>query len=392
MDTKTKRRLGIAVGVGLITLGSIFLFRRKAGAVVPPPPPPPPPPPGYANLYGVVTDASTGGPLAGAQTSIGILGTEFGGTQATSINPSDSSGYYLITDCGITGSMITLPGTYNVLFRKSGYQSLLVTGVNLVEGQNTTVNAQLSPIVQPELHIPGGALIGLNGQPLSEVGRLKEALTYWEHHSFLTLDDLWAHIVENHPEPSPPWTCPYCGVIFGTTFPPIIWDFYTHIVEQHLPPPPPYTCPVCGATGFEVPGATIPQYTPYAKMATPLVSQYLTDLIINIIDRTFSVEGYSCSYIIMRMQFLPTTPGSAPGLFYPGGGSVSVPPPSGLPANLDITLSTGSPYVPDLAGESGKTYDVWIQLEASLGGDPLAGTMIPAGSAALYLRNAIQCP
>jgi hypothetical protein len=170
MNTKTKRVIGIfailtAVGI------TAWALARKAKAA-PTPPPPPPPPSGYANLYGVVTDAA-GAPLAGVLINVG----GFEGAFATSVNPSDSAGNYLITDCGITGSGIMLPGTYPVIFTKSGYQSVGAT-VDLVAGQNTLLNVQLAPITQLEISIGGGALIGVNDQPFSEVGSVPEDLTY----------------------------------------------------------------------------------------------------------------------------------------------------------------------------------------------------------------------
>lgn len=153
----------------------ISLYRATEDVVVVPRSPPLPPA-GQANLYGVVTDTSTGAPLPGVKASIGILGYEFSGIQATSVNPSDSTGYYVITSCGITGSMITLPGTYRVIFLKDGYQSVVGT-INLVEGNNI-LNAQLAPVTQVEMPFPGGALVGINGQHISGVGALKEPVTF----------------------------------------------------------------------------------------------------------------------------------------------------------------------------------------------------------------------
>jgi hypothetical protein len=276
--------------------------------------------PTLANVSGIVTDPS-GTPLSGVTVSIGILGTEFEGTQPTSINPTDSSGYYLITDCGVAGSGITIPGTYNVIFEKSGYQGAITT-IALVTGENE-LNFQLSPITQPELHVTGGAIVGVNGQSLAEVGRIPEDIM------------------------------------------------------------------VYAADGL--PYLTMRSPVDYGTLDTPIVSEYLTDLVINIVDR--AVASPEHQGLIAGIRFIPTTAYSPDNtheiktLLPPtGGASVSVPGVSALPVYLDLTFSTGSPYFPDLAGESGVTYDAHLRVDRVL-----ANGAVISGRAVL-IRNAIQCP
>ena len=98
---KEKRRISPAVIIGGLGLAGLlaFLFTRKAKAA-----PPPPPPPGYANLYGVVTDAATSKPISGVLATLDSL-------QAY----TDANGAYAFTN-------IT-PGSYTATFSKAGYET-----------------------------------------------------------------------------------------------------------------------------------------------------------------------------------------------------------------------------------------------------------------------------
>jgi protocatechuate 3,4-dioxygenase beta subunit len=78
------------------------------------------------SLSGSVT--SSGAPLAGVSVKLGSLPTTLTGA---------GGGY------DITG---VAPGTYSVVFSKSGYETQTVTGVEIVSGANTTQNAALVPL------------------------------------------------------------------------------------------------------------------------------------------------------------------------------------------------------------------------------------------------------
>lgn len=71
-------------GWGLLNAGA------AVAAVVAPPPPPPPPPPQTGIMQGLVTDAASGGPVAGASISLRMRGDTFSATTA-------SDGSYALT-------------------------------------------------------------------------------------------------------------------------------------------------------------------------------------------------------------------------------------------------------------------------------------------------------
>jgi hypothetical protein len=85
----------LAVGIGLAAL--VIAIARKAEAS----------PPGDAHLYGQVTDFSTSAPLSGVK--VKLAGTE---------KVTDSSGVYVFADIS--------PGTYNLVFEKAGYETLVL--------------------------------------------------------------------------------------------------------------------------------------------------------------------------------------------------------------------------------------------------------------------------
>jgi len=82
----------------------------------PGPPPPEPPPPGYAQLYGRVTDASTGTPISMATVTLD------GETSPTTI-----AGDYLFVNLE--------PGEYDITFSKDNYETKAAVLV-LTEGNN----------------------------------------------------------------------------------------------------------------------------------------------------------------------------------------------------------------------------------------------------------------
>jgi len=90
----------------------------------PGPPPPEPPPPGYAQLYGRITDASTGEPISMAMVFLD------GETSPTTIE-----GDYLFVNLE--------PGEYNITFSKDNYETKTAT-LTLTEGNNE-VSVALTP-------------------------------------------------------------------------------------------------------------------------------------------------------------------------------------------------------------------------------------------------------
>jgi len=97
----TTKNQNVAIGLWIAAaIGGIILLTKKPGAA-----PPPPPPPGLANLYGVVSDLSTGQPLSGVLVELGGAPTQ-----------TDSSGGYAFPNIQ--------PGDYVITFSKDGYQTI----------------------------------------------------------------------------------------------------------------------------------------------------------------------------------------------------------------------------------------------------------------------------
>lgn len=113
-----KKKKGLMVIGGLGAIVAIALSRKAKAA------PPPPPPPGLANLYGKVTDASTGNPIAGV---LAILPTR-GVT-------TDSGGNYIFVNLN--------PGGYTATFIKEGYGEK-IQDIFLIAGNNE-LNVALVP-------------------------------------------------------------------------------------------------------------------------------------------------------------------------------------------------------------------------------------------------------
>lgn len=87
------------------TVFGIWALTRKAKAE--PEPEPEPPPPGFATLYGKVTDADTGRPIAGVSARVPEADVE---------TLSDDSGFYFLG--------LEAPQGWTVTFEKSGYEPM----------------------------------------------------------------------------------------------------------------------------------------------------------------------------------------------------------------------------------------------------------------------------
>lgn len=93
-----KKKVAIGVGIaGVVGLG-VYLATRKVEAA------PPPPPPGLANLYGKVTNAQTGNPIAGVLVTLDSMSVY-----------ADSGGNYAFLDLE--------PGGYWGSASKEGYET-----------------------------------------------------------------------------------------------------------------------------------------------------------------------------------------------------------------------------------------------------------------------------
>jgi len=117
-----EKRQGVALGLGVASVALIAIyFARRAGAA---PEEPEEPEPGMANLYGRVTNSSTGQGVAGVKV-----------TTTGAITMTDSGGYYAALDIP--------PGERGVRFEKDGYETKEVT-LDIQEGNNE-YNTQLVP-------------------------------------------------------------------------------------------------------------------------------------------------------------------------------------------------------------------------------------------------------
>jgi len=160
---------GLAVGLGLASITTfVFYFMKGAQAA----PPNEEPEPGMANLYGRVTNSSTGNGIAGVQVlTVGHL-TE-----------TNSSGYYTFENL--------TPGTYTLGFSKDGYESG-EADVSLDEGNNE-LNAQMIPEggEEPPPEEEGVTLsnVTLNPTALIEQEAFTFTLTFSNPHDY----DVWVH-------------------------------------------------------------------------------------------------------------------------------------------------------------------------------------------------------
>lgn len=105
----------IPVGLGLGLVAAVGVAALAWAA-------PPAPPLGRANLYGKVTDAYTGQPVAGVFIALGSMQTN-----------TDSSGNYVFADLE--------PGEYMMVFSKEDYPGGEIM-VTLIEGENV-LNVQM---------------------------------------------------------------------------------------------------------------------------------------------------------------------------------------------------------------------------------------------------------
>ena len=120
---KVARGLGIAA-----ILGGALLLATKAKAA--PPEPPEEPEPGLANLYGVVTDTTTGKAIPGVLITMnGIETCTF------------DDGSYSLVDLE--------PRGYDIVFSKEGYEPFDLLNVAIVEGNNK-LNVEMTPLEPPE--------------------------------------------------------------------------------------------------------------------------------------------------------------------------------------------------------------------------------------------------
>ena len=122
-DEKGPIFLAVAAGLtglafALAIFGLIVLAARKE---------PPEPPPGLANLYGFITDAETGAPIAG------VSGTVYQDYDAKTDKydfTTDSSGYYLIKNM-----LVEVDVTKMVVYA-NGYKTYTNEDIPIAEGNN----------------------------------------------------------------------------------------------------------------------------------------------------------------------------------------------------------------------------------------------------------------
>ena len=126
--TEEERRISpavaiIPVGLGLAALAGIAALAWAA------------PPPGKATLYGVVTDAVTGNPIAYVLVTL--------------------NGLEVYTDAGGSYAFIEIePGEYSGFAYKEGYEEVIMGDIVLAEGDNE-LNISLVPIGVPVANLYG---------------------------------------------------------------------------------------------------------------------------------------------------------------------------------------------------------------------------------------------
>jgi Carboxypeptidase regulatory-like domain/Kelch motif len=104
----------------------------------------------HGTVAGTVTDASNNNPIAGATVEASSGGQSFGTTT------TDASGNY---------SMALPVGTYDVTYSAFGYGTHVESGVQITDGNTTTVNVALQP--QPNVTVSGNVTDGSgHGWPL----------------------------------------------------------------------------------------------------------------------------------------------------------------------------------------------------------------------------------
>jgi len=119
----------IAGGLGLTLAGGLVLFAIARAAQGPPPEPPP----GFANLYGIITDAETGAPIAGVQGTV----YQDHNTDTEVYNfTTNAAGYYAIKNM-----LVEVKVTKMVVYA-NGYETYTNEDIPIVEGNNE-LNIQL---------------------------------------------------------------------------------------------------------------------------------------------------------------------------------------------------------------------------------------------------------
>ncbi|MBA7650300.1 hypothetical protein ES703_58103 [subsurface metagenome] len=112
-----KKNVAIGLGIGVAVVGTIIAVTRKVKAA------PPEPPPGLANIYGVVTDAISGKPLA----NVSVTLWDHTKVELLLSALTDNKGYY---------SMLNIsPISCIVEFEKEGYRTISESYA-LTEGNN----------------------------------------------------------------------------------------------------------------------------------------------------------------------------------------------------------------------------------------------------------------
>ena len=113
----------IAGGLGLALAGALVVYAIARAA----PGVPPEPPPGLANLYGIITDAETGEPIAGADITVyQDYDTDTSEYHAT----TDGQGYYQILDM-----LVEVDVTQMVVYA-NGYKPHTDEDLPIAEGNN----------------------------------------------------------------------------------------------------------------------------------------------------------------------------------------------------------------------------------------------------------------
>ncbi|GAI78510.1 unnamed protein product [marine sediment metagenome] len=112
----------IAGGLGLALAGALVVYAIARAA-----PGPPEPPPGLANLYGIITDAETGEPIAGVQ---GTVYQDHDTETETYDFTTNFSGYYQILDM-----LVQVDVTQMVVYAE-GYKSYTNEDIPIVKGNN----------------------------------------------------------------------------------------------------------------------------------------------------------------------------------------------------------------------------------------------------------------
>lgn len=150
MKKNEKVILVTIITAGIAGLG-YGIYRLQKG-----PPGPPPPPPGLANLYGIVTDAETGQPLADVLVTANSWQVDTG-----------SKGYYEFT--GVE------PGTYTIRFAKTNYEEVSMS-ITLSADESRELNVQMISLAPLTATLYGRVADATTGAALQGVEILLDTL------------------------------------------------------------------------------------------------------------------------------------------------------------------------------------------------------------------------